>query len=142
MKFWESTETPSPKVGVALGVWRFTPSHFSTLPGVCAVTPMLSLGPQPCNPFCFGHKPKAKVATFAIYWWCENIRSNFFLKAFQGKALHKEAKVNHEMMELELQKVLLDVEALSKKRTTSDLHYVRWRHDKVVCASNHYPLYI
>jgi hypothetical protein len=49
----------------------------------------------------------------------------YFLKAFQGKALHKEAKVNHEMMELELQKVLLDVEALSKKRTTSDLHYVR-----------------
>jgi hypothetical protein len=49
----------------------------------------------------------------------------FFLKALQGKALHKEAKVNYEMMELELQKVLLDVEALSKKRTTSDLHYVR-----------------
>jgi hypothetical protein len=46
------------------------------------------------------------------------------------------------MMELELQKVLLDVEALSKKRTTSDLHYVRWKQDKVVCASNHYPLYI
>ncbi len=27
LKFWESTETPSPQVGVALGVWVFTPSH-------------------------------------------------------------------------------------------------------------------
>jgi hypothetical protein len=39
----------------------------------------------------------------------------FFKKALQGKALHKEAKVNYEMMELELQKVLLDVEALVKE---------------------------
>jgi len=51
LKFWESTETPSPKVGVALGVWGFTPSHFPTLPGVCDVTPRLPFGPQPCNPF-------------------------------------------------------------------------------------------
>jgi hypothetical protein len=31
LKFWESTGTPSPKVGVALGVWRFTPSYSLTL---------------------------------------------------------------------------------------------------------------
>jgi hypothetical protein len=31
MKFQESTETPSPKMGVDLGVWVFTPSHFLTL---------------------------------------------------------------------------------------------------------------
>jgi len=31
LKFWESTGTPSPKVGVALGVWVFTPSHSLTL---------------------------------------------------------------------------------------------------------------
>ncbi len=31
LKFWESTGTPSPQVGVALGVWGFTPSHFLTL---------------------------------------------------------------------------------------------------------------
>jgi hypothetical protein len=36
------------------------------------------------------------------------------LKALQGKALHKEVKVDYEMMELKLQKVLLDVEALVK----------------------------
>jgi hypothetical protein len=63
MKFWESTGTPSPKVGVALGVWGLTPSHSPTLPGVSDVTPELPLGPHPCNPFCFGREPKARVAT-------------------------------------------------------------------------------
>jgi hypothetical protein len=63
MKFWKSIWTPSPKVGVALGVWGFTPSHFLTFPGVCDVTPRLPLGPQPCNPFCLGYKPKARVVT-------------------------------------------------------------------------------
>jgi hypothetical protein len=32
LKFWESTGTPSPKVGVALGVWWLTPSHSPSLP--------------------------------------------------------------------------------------------------------------
>jgi hypothetical protein len=74
LKFWESTRTPSPKVGVALGVWGFTPSHFLTLPGVCDMTPRLlfgphpcdlfalipglPLGPQPCNPFTLVASPK------------------------------------------------------------------------------------
>jgi hypothetical protein len=59
LKFWESTGTPSPQVGVALGVWGLTPSHFLTLPGVCdvtpelllALTPGLPLGPHSCNAF-------------------------------------------------------------------------------------------
>ncbi len=58
LKFWESTETPSPKVGVALGVWGFTPSHFPTLPKVCDVTPGLPLGPHSCNPFALVASPK------------------------------------------------------------------------------------
>ncbi len=58
LKFWESTGTPSPKVGVALGVWGFTPSHFLTLPGVCDVIPMLPLGPHSCNPFALVASPK------------------------------------------------------------------------------------
>jgi len=36
LKFWKSIGTPSPKVGVALGVWRFIPSYlftFSHTPG-------------------------------------------------------------------------------------------------------------
>jgi hypothetical protein len=31
LKFQDSTRTPSPKVGVALGVWMFIPSHSLTL---------------------------------------------------------------------------------------------------------------
>jgi len=58
LKFRESTETPSPKVRVALGVWGFTPLHFPTLPGVCDVTPRLPLGPQPCNPFALVASPR------------------------------------------------------------------------------------
>jgi hypothetical protein len=73
LKFWESTETPSPKVGVALGVWRLTPSHSLALLGVFNVTPRLPLGPHPCNPFCLGREPKARVATvgdFRLWWNC------------------------------------------------------------------------
>jgi len=58
LKFWESTRTPSPKVGVALGVWGFTPSHFLTLPRVCDVTPGLPLGLDLCNPFALVASPK------------------------------------------------------------------------------------
>jgi hypothetical protein len=65
LKFRESTGTPSPKVGVALGVWWLTPSHSPSLPGVFDVTPRLPLGPHPCNPFCLGHEPKARVATIS-----------------------------------------------------------------------------
>jgi hypothetical protein len=64
-KFRESTETPSPKVRVALGVCRFTPSHFLTLLGTCDVTLGLPLGLQPCNPSCFGREPKVRVATLS-----------------------------------------------------------------------------
>jgi hypothetical protein len=60
LKFRKSTGTPSPKVGVALGVWGFTPSHFLTLPGICDVTPGLPLGPQPCNPFALVANPKLR----------------------------------------------------------------------------------
>jgi hypothetical protein len=32
LKIWDSIGTPTPKVGVHLGVWRFIPSHSPTLP--------------------------------------------------------------------------------------------------------------
>jgi hypothetical protein len=83
LKFWESTRTPSPEVGVALRVWVFTPSHFFTFSRVCDVTPRLPLGPHPCNafaltfklpsswpttlqPLCLGHEPKARFATETV----------------------------------------------------------------------------
>ncbi len=58
LKFREFTWTPSPKVRVALGMWGFTPSQFSTLPGVCDVAPGPSLGPHPCNPLALVASPK------------------------------------------------------------------------------------
>jgi hypothetical protein len=41
LKIWESTRTPTPKVGAPLGVWGFTPSHSFTLPRAWNVTPRL-----------------------------------------------------------------------------------------------------
>jgi hypothetical protein len=104
LKFWESTGTPSPKVGIVLGVWGFIPSYSLTLsytpgsvwcdsrasscldsrassyltPGLflaltpmlpLALTPGLPLGSQPCNPFCLGHEPKARVVTGTLNMW-------------------------------------------------------------------------
>jgi len=66
LKFWESTGTPSPKVGVALGVWGFTLSYSLTL----SYTPGSMWGDSQAfswlatlQPLCFGHDPKAKVTT-------------------------------------------------------------------------------
>jgi len=41
LKIWKSTRTPTPKMGAHLGVWRFNPSHSSTLLGAWNVTPEL-----------------------------------------------------------------------------------------------------
>jgi hypothetical protein len=79
LKFQESTKTPSPKVGVALGVWGFTPSHFPTLPGVCDVTPRLSLGPHLCNPFTLVMSPKLGLRHLGKK--CQNWK---FINGFNG----------------------------------------------------------
>jgi hypothetical protein len=47
LKIWESIETPTPKVGAHLGVWRFIPSHFPTLLARWNVTPRLHSWPTP-----------------------------------------------------------------------------------------------
>jgi hypothetical protein len=61
LKFWKSIKTPSPKVGVTLGVWELTPSHFPTLLGICDVTLELPLGLHPCNPFALVTSPKLRL---------------------------------------------------------------------------------
>jgi hypothetical protein len=50
LKIWKSIGTPTPKVGIPLGVWRFIPSHSLTLSGTWDVTLGLPLGPPPCKP--------------------------------------------------------------------------------------------
>jgi hypothetical protein len=96
LKFWESTETPSPKVGVALGVWVFTPSHSFTLSytlGSMWCDSLASSWPTPLQclcfdswassclnsqtsswlvtlqPLCLGHELKARVTTDWLYYF-------------------------------------------------------------------------
>jgi hypothetical protein len=99
LKFWESTKTPSPKVGVVSGVWVFTPSHslkLSNTPGSMwcdsrayscldprassclnsrtssCFNSWTSSWPATLQPLCLGREPKARVATtiFALkIWW-------------------------------------------------------------------------
>jgi len=66
LKIRESIETPTPKVGAHLGVWRFIPSHSLHsyeheiwLPG--------SLLARTFTSPCIGREPKAKVATTNFY---------------------------------------------------------------------------
>jgi hypothetical protein len=47
LKIQESIETPTPKVGVHLGVWRFIPSHSPMLLRTWDVTPWLPSWPTP-----------------------------------------------------------------------------------------------
>jgi len=53
-------------MGVHLGVWGFFPSLFYTPGEHENVTPELNLGPHLHKPFCFGHEPKARVATLRM----------------------------------------------------------------------------
>jgi len=50
LKIWKSIWTPTPKMGVHLGVWRFIPSHSLALPRAWDVTPSFPLGPHLCKP--------------------------------------------------------------------------------------------
>jgi hypothetical protein len=87
LKFWKSTGTPSSKVGIALGVWGFIPSHFPTLPGVCDVTPGLPLGPQPYNLFASVVNPRLGLRQLSrilvVKWtirWSPNYSFNMELE--------------------------------------------------------------
>jgi hypothetical protein len=78
LKIQESIETPTPKVGVHLGVWRFI-SH--TLPYFQPPRSMKCdswasfLAHTFINP-CLGNKPKAKVVTLVL---ANHIHSNVTL---------------------------------------------------------------
>ncbi len=50
LKIPESIGTPTPKVGVHLGVWGFIPSHSSTLPKAWMCLPSFILGSHLCKP--------------------------------------------------------------------------------------------
>jgi hypothetical protein len=64
LKFQESTGTPSPKMGVALGMWVFTPSHSLTLPYT------------PGNMWC---ESQASSWPAPLYCLCFDSRASFLL---------------------------------------------------------------
>ncbi len=51
LNIWESIGTPTPKVGVPLGVWRPISSHFLALMGACGMTPRLPSWLTTLQPF-------------------------------------------------------------------------------------------
>ncbi len=63
LKIQESIGTPTPKMGVQLGVWKFIPSHSFALSGAWKCDSWASL--LACNlvSFRFGCEPKVRVAT-------------------------------------------------------------------------------
>jgi hypothetical protein len=87
LKIWKSIGTPTPKVGVHLGVWRFIPSLSYTPKSMkcdswASVLASTFVGP------CFDRKPKDKVATINVsnylpIWLklkiCILLHANFFI---------------------------------------------------------------
>jgi len=61
LKIQDSIGTPTPKVEVHLGEWRFIPSHSLTLPNNMKCDSRASLLANTFASPCFGHKPKARV---------------------------------------------------------------------------------
>jgi hypothetical protein len=91
LKFQESIGSPSPKVGVALGVWMFTLSHSLTLSYIpesmwcdsrasfwpaplrpICLNSRASFWPATLQPLCFGREPKTRVVTLEtmtfVFW--------------------------------------------------------------------------
>jgi len=66
LKIQESIGTPTPKVGVHLGVWGFIPSHSITFLGAWNVIPGLTFGHTFAS-LCLGRKPRARVMTINMY---------------------------------------------------------------------------
>jgi hypothetical protein len=66
LKIRKSIGTPTPKMGIHLGVWRLIPSYSFALLGAWDVTPWASLLARNLTSPYFGRKPKARVATHML----------------------------------------------------------------------------
>jgi hypothetical protein len=64
LKIWKSTGTPTPKVGVHLGVWGFIPSHSLALPRAWNVTPGLPSWPTPSQALALVVNPRLGLWQF------------------------------------------------------------------------------
>jgi hypothetical protein len=70
LKIWKSIKTPTPKVGAHLGVWRFIPSHFPTLPGAWNVIPAFPSWPLPLQILALVVSPKLELWHFSNHNLC------------------------------------------------------------------------
>ncbi len=61
LKIQKSIRTPTPKVGIHLGVWRFIPSYSLTLLGAWNVTPRLPFWPTPSQALILVLNPKLRL---------------------------------------------------------------------------------
>jgi hypothetical protein len=61
LKIRESTGTPTPKMGVHLGVWGFIPSHFFTLSKAWNVTLGLPFWPAPSQALALVTSPRLRL---------------------------------------------------------------------------------
>jgi hypothetical protein len=67
LRIWKSIGTPTPKVGVHLGVWKFISSHFPTLPGAWNVIPRLHFWLASLQVFALVANPKLGLQH--VYTW-------------------------------------------------------------------------
>jgi len=58
LKIRESIDTPTPKMGIQLGVWGFIPSHSPTFLGAWNVTPGLYTWPAPSQALALAASPR------------------------------------------------------------------------------------
>jgi hypothetical protein len=63
----ESTGTPTPKVGVPLGVWGSIPSHFLALLRTCGMTPKLPSWPSTLQPLALVASPRLRLRHLSIF---------------------------------------------------------------------------
>ncbi len=70
LKIWESTGTPTPKVGVHLRVWGFIPSHFFALPVAWNVTLRLPFWPALLQALALVASPRLRLqqVTYTNYF--------------------------------------------------------------------------
>jgi len=79
LKIRESIGTPTPQVGVTLGVWRFILSHFFALLGVRCVSQASFLSRTFISPY-LGHEHKARVTTDKVIFFIPIIFWYFFIR--------------------------------------------------------------
>jgi hypothetical protein len=77
LKIWKSIETPTPKVGIHLGVWGFIPSHFPTFSRAWNVIPELHFWPAPLPTLALVANPRLGL----WHKWQQTYLDYFFSKS-------------------------------------------------------------